>query len=235
MVTLTPFVRRAEATRRRLPASAVRLCGMDRDFWLNAWNTQQTRFHESVVNPSLLAHRAVLPPPPARVFVPLAGKSLDLGWLTEQGYDVVAVEWSELAVRAFFEEHAWSPEVTTEGSFIAYRVPRLTFYCGDVFALDASQLAGVSAVYDRAALIALSPDVRPRYAAQLSAWLGTGGVILLVALERTVNPLAGPPFSVPEREVRALYEPKFSVERLASHEPDERGFLESVYRLDKLR
>lgn len=207
---------------------------MDRDFWLQRWTSQQIHFHESTVNPRLLEHRGELPPAPARIFVPLAGKSLDLRWLTDEGYDVVAVEWSELAVRTFFEEHNLSPELTLEGPLAAYRVPGLTFYCGDVFALGAQQLEGVTAVYDRAALIALPADVRRRYVEHVRRLLGAVAVILLVAIERTQDVEAGPPFSVPESEVHALYGSGFEVRRLASHEADERGFLESVYRVERV-
>jgi thiopurine S-methyltransferase len=112
-------------------------------------------------------------------------------------------------------------------------VPGLTLYCGDVFAVTAAHLSGVSAVYDRAALVALPGALRQRYVSHLGALLMPGTVGLLVALERTVAVDAGPPFSVPEQDVRALYEPAFSVLRLASYEPDERGLRESVYRVER--
>src|SRR5689334_23252409 len=109
-------------------AEAVRVACMDRDFWMKTWESQQIGFHGAAVNPRLLAHRAELPSVPARILVPLAGKSLDLAWLCEQGFDVVGVELSSLAVQAFFEERGWSPTVETVGELVAYRVPGLTLY-----------------------------------------------------------------------------------------------------------
>ena len=100
------------------------------------------------------------------------------------------------------------------------------------FSISSTELAGVSALYDRAALVALPPALRQRYVAHLGSILARHTVGLLVALERTLNLDAGPPFSVSEQDVHALYEPAFSVLRLASYEPDERGLRESVYRLE---
>ena len=213
---------------------AVTLRRMDREFWIDAWTNQQIGFHGATVNPQLLRHGDQLPGAPARVFVPLAGKSLDLAWLREQGYDVVGVELSSLAVHAFFEEQGLSPEVESQGELVAYRVPGLTLYCGNFFSISSTELAGVSALYDRAALVALPPALRQRYVAHLGSILARHTVGLLVALERTLNVAAGPPFSVSEQDVRALYEPAFSVLCLASYEPDDRGLRESVYRLERL-
>ncbi|XP_014680650.1 PREDICTED: thiopurine S-methyltransferase-like, partial [Priapulus caudatus] len=39
-----------------------------------------------------------------KVFVPLCGKSADVHWLSTLGYQVLGVECSEIAVKAFFEE-----------------------------------------------------------------------------------------------------------------------------------
>ena len=44
--------------------------------------------------------------PGSRVLVPLAGKTLDVAWLAQQGHAVLAVELSPIAVGQFFEEHA---------------------------------------------------------------------------------------------------------------------------------
>ena len=38
------------------------------------------------------------------LFLPLCGKSLDMVWLADKGHSVTGVEWSELAIKQFFEE-----------------------------------------------------------------------------------------------------------------------------------
>ncbi|MDR4464262.1 MAG: hypothetical protein MRJ66_08350 [Nitrospira sp.] len=51
---------------------------MEPSFWHNRWQTNQTGWHESTVNPLLIAHFPSLNLPSSRrVIVPLYGKSLD--------------------------------------------------------------------------------------------------------------------------------------------------------------
>lgn len=85
----------------------------------------------------------------------------------------------------------------------------------------------MDAVWDRGALVAVAPDMRRRYARVVAARMAPGGRMLLVAtsydvvtdsLAEGTAPL-GPPFSVPEREVRSLYEPLgLTVRELGSEE-----------------
>jgi thiopurine S-methyltransferase len=79
-------------------------------------------------------------------------------------------------------------------------------YCGDYFELDAEKLASITAVYDRAALIALPPPMRKRYVEHLRACLPGGWQLLLITLDYQQQERAGPPFSVPDAEVKALFE-----------------------------
>ena len=64
---------------------------MEPDFWLERWSEGRIGFHLPRVNPHLERHHDVLSPR-CRVLVPLAGKTLDLWWLREQGHEVTAVE-----------------------------------------------------------------------------------------------------------------------------------------------
>ncbi len=66
-------------------------------------------------------------------------------------------------------------------------------------------MARVSAVYDRASLVALPPQMRERYAHHLAAMLPAGTRILLVTFDYPQEQMSGPPFAVSEDEVRALY------------------------------
>ena len=79
---------------------------MEADFWHDRWEKDLTGFHLDEVNPYLKEKWSVLNlKAAARVFVPLCGKSLDLIWLAEQGFDVIGIELSPLAVQAFFSEN----------------------------------------------------------------------------------------------------------------------------------
>jgi thiopurine S-methyltransferase len=179
---------------------------MQPEFWLERWQQNQIGFHQGRVNPYLQQFWPQLGMKPfTRVFVPLCGKSSDMLWLRAQGHEVIGVELSELAIRAFFEENGVALEVRSEDGFLVFEGDGIRLYCGDFFRLQPRHVEGVNAVFDRAALIALPPEMRPAYVAHLHALLVPGTEMLLVSFEYPQTQMQGPPFSVEEGEVRALY------------------------------
>ncbi|MGB3275251.1 MAG: thiopurine S-methyltransferase [Castellaniella sp.] len=192
---------------------------MDTDFWLQRWEQGQTGFHQSRVMPLLQKHWPGLGlPSGSRVLVPLAGKTLDVIWLAEQGHAVLAVELSPIAVQQFFEEHALQPEIQSTPQGTLYRAGSIQFLCGDIFGLDAATLASCAGCYDRAALIALPPELRARYARHVYGQLPDGCRALLLTLDYPQAEMDGPPFSVPESEVQALYDDHWRIERLETRD-----------------
>jgi thiopurine S-methyltransferase len=190
---------------------------MDRQFWHERWRQNQIGFHQPAVNDHLQRfYRELELATGAGVFVPLAGKSLDMAWLRSQGHRVVGVELSPIAVQAFFAENGLSVRPGRDGAFEVYEAEGVRLLCGDFFDITTAQLAGVSAVYDRAALIALPVEMRSRYVAHLARVLPPVTSMLLVTLEYPDSDMQGPPFSVGEAEVRALYAPYFEVRLLAA-------------------
>ena len=78
---------------------------MNPEFWQARWQDKRIGFNQPKVNPLLVKYFSVLDlPVGSRVFAPLCGKSIDMRWLLEQGYDVVGVELVESAVEEFFAE-----------------------------------------------------------------------------------------------------------------------------------
>lgn len=188
---------------------------MEADFWHQRWRDGQIGFHQDRVTPQLEQHWDALGLlPDSRVFVPLAGKTLDMLWLAARGHRVLGVELSRLAVEQFFAENGLATTIHGSKYGTHYRAGEIELVCGDAFALDADALAGCAGVFDRAALIALPPELRLRYAGELYSQLPSGCRGLLITLEYPQEEKAGPPFSVREAEVRALYEPDWSVDVL---------------------
>lgn len=188
---------------------------MDPDFWHERWRARQIGFHQDKPTPLLLKHWPALElPRGSRVFVPLCGKSLDLAWFAAQGHRVLGVELSQLAIDEFFAEQGVVPDVTDSPLGRHHRSGGIEVIQGDAFALDAATLADCSAVYDRAALIALPAPMRERYVRELHARLPGGCRGLLVTLEYPPHEKQGPPFTVTEAEVRALYGRDWEVEVL---------------------
>ena len=188
---------------------------MDADFWHQRWRDGRIGFHGDRVMPLLRQHWAELAlPADARVLVPLAGKSLDMLWLAQQGHRVLGVELSPLAVAQFFAENDLQPQrrETRHGSlFVAGNIELL---CADIFTLDADILADCAGVYDRAALIALPADMRRRYADKIYARLPTDCRGLLITLEYPQAQKDGPPFSVDQDEVNRLYAAHWNIDLL---------------------
>ena len=208
---------------------------MQPDFWHQRWADQQIGFHQSTPTPLLLKHWSALGiAPGATVFVPLAGKSLDMVWLAAQGHRVLGVELSQRAVDDFFAEHGLQPEVETTRYGVHHHAGGIELICGDAFALDAELLRDCAGVFDRAALIALPPALRARYARNLYAALPAGCRGLLITLEYPQHERAGPPFSVREDEVHALYDGEWNIELRERRPipPEHPGFVGGVSRVD---
>ena len=217
---------------------------MHPDFWQQRWRDNRIGFHQDTPTPLLLEYWSTLQLAPAtRVFVPLAGKSHDLAWLAAQGHRVLGVELSSLAVEQFFADHGLVPDIHDSRYGRHHRAGNIELICGDAFALDAEVLAGCTAVYDRAALIALPPDLRRRYVRELHGQLPAGCRGLLITLEYPPHEKQGPPFTVPEAEVRDLYGRDWAVATLERRDilAQQPGFIVEgvnaletvVYRLDR--
>ncbi|HEX6966415.1 MAG TPA: thiopurine S-methyltransferase [Gemmatimonadaceae bacterium] len=179
---------------------------MEEEFWLERWDRQETGFHQRSVNAQLRScwpEVGVAAGDP--VFVPLCGKSGDMAWLHAHGHPVLGVELSPVAIAAFFSEHDLAPQRGKRGVFDVTESDGIRIFRGNFFDLTADDLAGTKAVYDRAALVALPPDMRERYAAHMVEILPPGTRMLVVTLEYPQVQMEGPPFSVPPTEVERLY------------------------------
>lgn len=191
---------------------------MDPDFWLKRWERNEIGFHEGEANHQLVAHfQALALPAGARVFVPLCGKTRDIAWLLAQGHRVVGAELSELAIRQLFAELGVAPEIAPAGALIRYSAAGIDIYGGNIFDLSRDQLGPVDAVYDRAALVALPPAMRDRYAAHVAA-ITDRAPQLLLCFEHDHPLTAGPPFSIDAAEVARLCDGSYRP-RLLQREP----------------
>ena len=117
----------------------------------------------------------------------------------------LGVELSPIAVQDFFRENGQTPSHEQSGKFDCCEAEGIRILCGDFFNLTKDDLAEVSAVYDRASLIALPPEMRERYARHLVSILPLAAQILLVTVDYPQAEMSGPPFAVSVSEVEALY------------------------------
>lgn len=175
---------------------------MDRNFWHERWQRNEIGFHRGSTHPALeacwpkAANRSGEP-----VLVPLCGKSLDMHWLAEQGHPVTGVELDRGAIEAFFDEAGMTPTLDESGPMPCLTAGGITLFAGDFLEFSPVELFGL--VYDRAALIALPPETRPRYLDRLAELVKPGARGLLVTLEYPQEAMEGPPFSVTPDEIHA--------------------------------
>lgn len=178
---------------------------MKKEFWLDRWQNKQIGFHQDQVNPFLIKHwQQINCASQGRVFVPLCGKSADLAWLQQQGYDVLGIELSQLAVEAFFKEQALDYKVHIADQIRIYEAQDITIFQCDFFDLKSEHLGPITAVFDRAAMIALPEEMRNDYCQHLKT-LAPDVEILLISMEYDQQLMQGPPFSVTENEIIKYY------------------------------
>jgi thiopurine S-methyltransferase len=188
---------------------------MDKEYWHHKWQAREIGFNQSIPNKLMQRYFSTLQlAPGSRVFVPLCGQSIDMLWLASQGYQVVGVELSSIACSAFFNEHKIPVKIREIDGFILYISEDVTLFSGDFFKLNNEILGEINAVYDRAALIALPENTRKSYARHLTQLMVSGTTMLLITTTYNQNEMQGPPFSVDEQEIRALYGAHFAINPL---------------------
>jgi len=178
--------------------------------WLDRWNAGRTGWHEANGNAGLKKHWPELGQG-ASVLVPLCGKSPDLLWLANKGYNVVGVEISEIAIRAFFSENdlPFSEESHADLKKFVARDASVELIEGDYFAFNGNRF---DALYDRGALVALPDAVRPRYVEHTKNLLKEDALRFIATLEYDQSIVAGPPFSVPGAELEKYWDDLILVE-----------------------
>lgn len=190
---------------------------MERAFWAERWAEGKTAFHEGAPN-ALLHRNASLFDGKQRVLVPLSGKSHDLWYLAARGLEVTGIEFVDVAARAFFDEAGEPYRTEPRGPYQALVAEaqggRITQLVGDMFDAAPNVVGTFDALYDRAALIALDPPSRRRYVDVLQALLapGAGGLLVTLTYDQSVAP--GPPWSVSDDEVHALFDGAFQMDVL---------------------
>ncbi|MFP4262875.1 MAG: thiopurine S-methyltransferase [Halomonas sp.] len=200
--------------------------------WLARWREGRIGFHRDAPHPALRRHWPGLAVPAGtKVLVPLCGKSLDIRWLGRRGHPVLGIELVPEAVEQFLAEGSEPVSRYRQAGFEVCRQGSVELWCGDVFHFHIEQAAEIGAFYDRAALIALPPATRQRYAFHLAQLIPPGARGLLISLARAPGEEdAGPPFHVPEEEVQELFAPNFRLTLLARGEPEAgSGFREHAW------
>ena len=207
--------------------------------WAKGWNSGRYSvpgqgFHQADVHPYLAKHFSLLQLNPnddifqqQRVLIPLCGKTVDMIYFArDKKISAIGLEGIPRAINEFDEivncskekdkailhkdaQHHWKP---SGNGFIG-------IVEGDALNFKVDDKGAVDAIWDRAALIALSPEDRAAYVSMLNQSLKAGGRVLLTVVEHDMmmspkedessnnNNLIpyGPPYSFTSEDVRSLY------------------------------
>ncbi len=178
---------------------------MEASFWHQKWERGEIGFHQNEANPLLIQHFEKLNlAKGSRVFLPLCGKTRDFAWLLASGYQVIGAELSELAIKELFIELGLAPEISKLGKLTHYSAKDIDILVGDIFDVSAEYLGSISAIYDRAALVALPAGIREQYTSHLMS-ISNAAPQLLISYEYDQLQMDGPPFSISEDEIKQHY------------------------------
>jgi len=151
--------------------------------------------------PPLVSYLDATPLPAGRVAVPGCGRGHDVRLLARRGYEAVGFDFAPAAVAA------------ARALASADHVPA-RFEQRDVFSLADDHAAAFDGVWEYTCFCAIDPARRAEYVSMLAAIVKSGGWLLACFYPMGATG-GGPPFGVPEDEVRRLLAPAFRIERAA--------------------
>jgi thiopurine S-methyltransferase len=198
---------------------------MDVEFWKTAWDEGRIGFHRGEFHPELLKYFPLLEIQGEQsILVPLCGKTLDITWLSHQNLYVTGVELCQKAVLEYFQDHSIENYEVQNNS---YTHQNITLEVGDFF--HHQKEGGYDYIYDRAAIVALPPQMRIEYAKKCLELLKPKGRSLLIAFEYDQTKVQGPPFSVEEAEIYQLFGNEAQIDLLdtQSSQPKNQKFVEA--------
>jgi SAM-dependent methyltransferase len=159
------------------------------EFWESRYRDQVIPWDAGKVPVSLIRYAQNLTAE-TRILIPGCGSAYEAVYLSEQGFDVLAIDFSPAAVEAARKNL---------GRFDS--IVRLA----DFFAFDAGQPFGV--IYERALLCALPRKMWGSYVGRCAELLNPGGVI--AGFYFFADTPSGPPFGTTQAELDGLMRPLF--------------------------
>ncbi|XP_006888729.1 PREDICTED: thiopurine S-methyltransferase [Elephantulus edwardii] len=180
--------------------------------WQEKWVSRKIGFHQEEGHRLLKKHLDTFLHSgiKLRVFFPLCGKAVEMRWFSDLGHSVVGVEISELAIREFFTEQSlpYSKEPIPEipgAKLFKNSSGTISLYCCDIFDLPRANIDKFDRIWDRGALVAINPCDRQRYVDTLLSLTRKDFHYFLCALSYDPTKHSGPPFNVPDTEVKKLF------------------------------
>lgn len=189
--------------------------------WQDRWVTRNIGFHQEQGHRLLKKHLDTFLKGQSglRVFFPLCGKAVEMKWFADRGHTVVGVEISEMAIREFFTEQnlSYTEKPLTEiagAKVFKSSSGNISVYCCSLFDLPRVNIGKFDRIWDRGSLVAINPGDHDRYADVILSLLNKGFHYLVAILSYDPTKHAGPPFYVPDAELKRLFGTKCSIQFL---------------------
>ena len=165
-------------------------------YWKARWLNDITEFNQKDPNPFLTHNIASLNlKANAAILVPLCGKSIDMLWLSQQKFNIIGIEISEIACKAFFHDNNLSYQKTFIDGSICFSGDRITLVCNDIFQASMNIISGIDAVYDCAALSALPIQIQKKYAIWITNLVKPNSM-LIQTISYDQQQMSPPPYSI---------------------------------------
>jgi len=161
------------------------------DFWESRYRDHTTPWDAGKV-PDALRDYTKRIKSGSRILIPGCGSAYEAGYLAENGFDVLAIDFSPAAV-----------ELAKKNLFRFGDIVRLA----DFFEFDYGRPYEV--IYERAFLCALPPRMWPQYAPRMTQLLRPGGELAGFFFFRETE--KGPPFGTTPEALHALLDPHFEL------------------------
>ena len=185
---------------------------MEPNFWTKRWQEGEIGFHREDAHNYLIQYWQTLKlEPETEVLVPLCGKSTDMVWLAGRATTSLGSSCHRSPWMPSSPSRNLQPTTRVSGPFMIKEAGPYTIWCGDIFTLPPDVTKDISAVYDRAALVAFPPAMQASYAAKLATLTPAGVPTMLVGLAYRQGEISGPPFSTPLPQVAMLFGPTHSL------------------------
>lgn len=166
-------------------------------FWQRLYEEGRDGWDLGGPHPSLVHLLDTAPPPPGRVVVPGCGRGWDAIELARRGFQVVAVDFADTAIRE-------------ARRLAAAAGVRLTIAQRDLFALGDEWAAAFDGVWEHTCYCAIDPARRDEWVAVVARLVRPGGWLLACFFPLEAE--GGPPFAVPPADVLGRLPPRFRVE-----------------------
>ncbi|XP_074843702.1 thiopurine S-methyltransferase isoform X2 [Carettochelys insculpta] len=130
--------------------------------------------------------------------------------LADMGHSVIGVEFSECALKEFFAEQNLSYSEEPIPGISGAKVFKsasgsISLYCCSIHDLSSTIVGKFDGIWDRGSLVAINPCDREHYANLMFSVMERSCCYLLVTVLYDANKHKGPPFYVPDSQIKSLF------------------------------